>query len=574
MNRPDRSYQVEETTDMKPFPARPLAWCVTIAVLMLADASAVLAQSGDQSAGTSGQTAGTSGPAAPDAKKPAAEKLKVTRASQTARLGEQLDVYVSDLTRLNAEAAGAPLTLYLDGFPMKGLKPREEVGNNALHFLLDFTEVPETQNAWGSLLKISPHPRVVSVSVGYGNLVLPSDASTQLDEELKVTGASESTRIGNELTVYVTDVKRLIAQAGSAPLTLYLDGYALKGLTPGYELGSDALYFRLDRTDIRETQDAWNKILQWGGKEEKSITEHIVSVSVGYGSLPLPSEAETLLHVAHDTTLKVFFPVMAVVVVLFVWLARTSNLLRDLGPELLNENGNPIPRKDKYGTLVPQRAALWWLRSNNQYKTDKSRNVIYEPARKTYSLASSQLAFWLFIILGAYVFIWTAASNQQSLSKFALGILGISSATAVSSVFIDSSKRAAATAERQALADKLKELQSQQATLEQAVAAGDNSAPEKLEAVKQEIIDTQAAIDKPVASQPSRGFWADILSDATGVTIHRFQIAAWTVVLGLVFVVTVITSLTMPDYDGTLLALMGISSGAYIGLKPTENAPG
>jgi hypothetical protein len=26
----------------------------------------------------------------------------------------------------------------------------------------------------------------------------------------------------------------------------------------------------------------------------------------------------------------------------------------------------------------------------------------------------------------------------------------------------------------------------------------------------------------------------------------------------------------MPNFDGTLLALMGISSGAYISLKPTE----
>ena len=55
-----------------------------------------------------------------------------------------------------------------------------------------------------------------------------------------------------------------------------------------------------------------------------------------------------------------------------------------------------------------------------------------------------------------------------------------------------------------------------------------------------------------------------------GVSFHRFQIAAWTIVLGIIFVTQVYKVLAMPDFNGSLLALLGISAGTYIGLKIPE----
>jgi hypothetical protein len=49
--------------------------------------------------------------------------------------------------------------------------------------------------------------------------------------------------------------------------------------------------------------------------------------------------------------------------------------------------------------------------------------------------------------------------------------------------------------------------------------------------------------------------------------LSPFQIAVWTLVLGIVFIRSVYVDLTMPDFDATLLTLMGISSGTYIGFK-------
>jgi hypothetical protein len=62
----------------------------------------------------------------------------------------------------------------------------------------------------------------------------------------------------------------------------------------------------------------------------------------------------------------------------------------------------------------------------------------------------------------------------------------------------------------------------------------------------------------------------DILSDANGVSFHRFQVAAWTLVLGIIFLIKVWELLAMPDFNGSLLALLGISAGTYLGLKIPE----
>ena len=60
---------------------------------------------------------------------------------------------------------------------------------------------------------------------------------------------------------------------------------------------------------------------------------------------------------------------------------------------------------------------------------------------------------------------------------------------------------------------------------------------------------------------------ADILADESGVSVPRFQIFGWTIILGIIFAVSVINELSMPEFSGTLLALMGISLATYVGAK-------
>jgi hypothetical protein len=74
-------------------------------------------------------------------------------------------------------------------------------------------------------------------------------------------------------------------------------------------------------------------------------------------------------------------------------------------------------------------------------------------------------------------------------------------------------------------------------------------------------------IDKALRPNASTDFFRDILSDDDGVSFHRFQMFAWTIVFILIFVFSVYNVLAMPDFDTTLLALMGISGGTYVGFK-------
>jgi hypothetical protein len=44
----------------------------------------------------------------------------------------------------------------------------------------------------------------------------------------------------------------------------------------------------------------------------------------------------------------------------------------------------------------------------------------------------------------------------------------------------------------------------------------------------------------------------------------------WTIVLGIIFVISAYTDLLMPNFSATLLGLMGISAGTYVGFKFPE----
>jgi hypothetical protein len=60
----------------------------------------------------------------------------------------------------------------------------------------------------------------------------------------------------------------------------------------------------------------------------------------------------------------------------------------------------------------------------------------------------------------------------------------------------------------------------------------------------------------------------DLISDDTeGVAIYRFQMLAWTIALGFVFVFKVATERAIPTFDLATLGLLGISSGTYLGFK-------
>src|SRR5437667_2019330 len=111
--------------------------------------------------------------------------------------------------------------------------------------------------------------------------------------------------------------------------------------------------------------------------------------------------------------------------VLFVWLARTTNLIR--------EPGSAVP-----GKLRP------------------------------YNLGRTQMAFWFFLVYVSYTVIWLITDSLDTITPSLLGLMGISAGTALSEALIDSGKDKAnisqlqdLISEKQSLETAIPELQSQ-----------------------------------------------------------------------------------------------------------------
>ncbi|MEI6454798.1 MAG: hypothetical protein WCO93_00795 [bacterium] len=138
--------------------------------------------------------------------------------------------------------------------------------------------------------------------------------------------------------------------------------------------------------------------------------------------------------------------------------------------------------------------------------------------KSQFSLGLTQLIFWTVIIASSYFYLWILNKEPVSMADGTLILLGISIATTTGSKLVDFRRKT------------------------------------------------------PVPVQvPSRGFWTDIASDSLGFSVHRCQMILWTIILSIVFIQNVIVQQKIPDLDPTLLALMGISSAGFVGLKTMEN---
>src|SRR3569623_1978008 len=129
-----------------------------------------------------------------------------------------------------------------------------------------------------------------------------------------------------------------------------------------------------------------------------------------------------------------------------------------------------------------------------------------------YSLSRVQMAFWLVLTTTGFLYVWLVTGEFMNVFPAALFVLiGISGATA----------RAAQLMEG-------------------------------------------AAVTAP----PSRGFLHDIAGDWIGgqPQLHRMQIIAWTVILGLIFCWNIVAKLQLPSFDTNLLILAGVANGVYITL--------
>jgi hypothetical protein len=160
----------------------------------------------------------------------------------------------------------------------------------------------------------------------------------------------------------------------------------------------------------------------------------------------------------------------------------------------------------------PKKIKKWWF-------LNREVRAVHKP----YSSARVQMAFWFALVITAFLYIWLVTGASDTITTTVLALIGIAAGTALSAVVIDKGKK-----------------------------------PE----------DENAKADQP---QVSQSFLMDILTDENGgISFHRFQMLTWTLILGILFVFQVFDKLTMPEFSATLLGLLGISNGTYLGFKIPE----
>jgi len=362
------------------------------------------------------------------------------------------------------------------------------------------------------------------------------------------TTALPEAGLGDWISLRVSHLDKLIKNVGAKPIALYINGLELPGIDPVFirKEGEDTiLHFHLQRTD--KSGPHWAELM---GKPDAWLRD--VQVSVGpsgcgpdCNDMAVPSKFSLVL--IRPWGLTTFLAILFLVIGLF-WRFGKSDMLRDAAF---------LPPGVPPGTL---------------------------PAElRPFSLGRCQMAFWFLLSVAAFFFIWSITGNLASLTPSVLTLIGISATTALGAVAIDASKRTADQNQLTQMVSDQNRLQASVANLQAAppmlAAVGSAAAGPAAAQIQMQIgaaqarladLDAQKALWRPTPPQPKRSFFLDILSDENGVSFHRLQIVIWTLVLATVFVISVGVSLEMPTFDTTLLALMGISSGTYLGFKLPE----
>jgi len=275
--------------------------------------------------------------------------------------------------------------------------------------------------------------------------------------------------VGDWVVVSVCHVDQLLQSADAAqkPVTLFAEGVDTGNELMGVDAQSGVLTFALERND--KNRNFWRPFL-YDPLFDPEVDMHISVGLKGERPLPRVPNANMILHVRKmyvDWTTSIFLIGLLIFTIVLFYAAAKTAMLRT-GPAV---DGVPQP----------------------------------------YSLGRTQMAWWFFLVVLSYTYIWLCLGDRDTIPTSVLGLMGISSATALAAMFITPK----------------------------------NAAPRKTE-----------------------GFWRDLVADDQGtIALDRLQIVVWTLILSGIFLTSVIWELTMPEFSATLLALMGISSGTYIGFQ-------
>jgi hypothetical protein len=295
-------------------------------------------------------------------------------------------------------------------------------------------------------------------------------------------------------------------------LSLYFDGTKIPGIPVGVISSSNVetlFYFDLIRdADNDDSRKAWDALFRQKSSFLKSFQP---SVSVG-NQLPvaITSSGKFIFYVG--TREKIVFTLVACLasfVAIYFYLVKRTVALRD------------------------------------------------SPPKGFYSLGKSQMAFWGLLVMLAFLGVWFVNGTLEIIPAQMLMLLGISGGTGLGAIVINDSKN---TTRSQAILA----LQSEATSL--------NAVQPPLPAASQlRLTQIDVEITRLVqATTSSESFWTDICDDGNGMSFHRLQVVIWTLILGSVFIQSVVQVMSIPEFPNSLLILMGVSNVTYLGFKIPE----
>lgn len=187
-------------------------------------------------------------------------------------------------------------------------------------------------------------------------------------------------------------------------IALFLDGREIEGIVPSSgapQPEDQTLQFRLQHT--ADNGEAWVNLLGAPPLFSHKFFRRPTEVSVGLeNGFAKPSDVEgddfKLIRI-HQGLFWFCLIGLIVLLVGMVYLAKNSDILRNLGP---------IP----------------------------------DEGRKPFSLARSQMAFWFFLVIASFLFIWLVTGVYDIITPSVLGLIGIGAGTALGAAAIDVGKHA------------------------------------------------------------------------------------------------------------------------------------
>jgi hypothetical protein len=353
----------------------------------------------------------------------------------------------------------------------------------------------------------------------WGKNTTPIDQPTVVDARAQGdTCDMRRLRFGQNLILKVINLEKIVDTSRAPNLSLVIDEVRLDFIK-AYSINGSEVRFRfdIDESDLNDPKVKESIAILFGSINPKTQLTKAVSVSM-YDSIrrKVVSTAVTTIHYYQRSGDSVrIFPV-------------TDEALGDIA----NALNLVVATQVRFWTitsvcLLLLIAMLLVLVKSDFLRGPASKSADESIVRGPFSLAKTQFAFWSIIVFFSSIYLWMLTGTYHPIPTTILGVIAISTGTSLLARTID---------ERQGAAP---------------VGAHGNQGLSRLPGLPKLL--------------------RDILTDYSGrPSIPRAQLVLWNFAFGCYYVTRIYQTADLPDFDATLVTLLGLSSTGYLGGKALE----